>query len=42
MIKKTNNSEIITHLEAQEKYAGLYFSYVEIERKIYQPDKKES
>ncbi|MCL2016387.1 MAG: hypothetical protein FWG68_09105 [Defluviitaleaceae bacterium] len=37
MIKKTNNNEVLTHLEAQMKYEKLYFSYFEIERNVYHP-----
>ncbi|MCL1995433.1 MAG: hypothetical protein FWG63_04420 [Defluviitaleaceae bacterium] len=37
MIKKTNNNEIITLEEAQEKYAKLYFRYFQIESNLSQP-----
>jgi len=40
MIKKTNNNEVLTKGEAQEKYAKLYFRYLEIERHGNQYDKK--
>jgi len=38
MIKKTNNNEVLTHLEAQEKYAKLYFRYSIVEQNVYQQD----
>ncbi|MCL1995435.1 MAG: hypothetical protein FWG63_04430 [Defluviitaleaceae bacterium] len=31
MIKKTNNNEVLTKGEAQEKYAKLYFRYLLVE-----------
>ena len=40
MIKKTNNNEVLTKGEAQEKYAKLYFSYLEVEKNVHQPHKK--
>jgi len=39
MIKKTNNNEVLTKGEAQEKYAKLYFRYLIVERNVYQQDK---
>ena len=39
MIKKTNNNEVLTKGEAQEKYAEYYFGFVEVERNVYQPHK---